>query len=237
MNKIKHLDLPAPSQILLERNIILEYTGDMNNATAIYEHAIGRSVSCYELSTLARYVKQVLKDDKKAEAILHRAIDDIKSFDDGMFMQSIAKYFIPENLPAYAEKMYKHAESVEELLYSVDFFRRFDKARCQPILVDIENQATTIDDYLQLSGMLDLFDIIWAKKVFGKAEALAQTTSNYLSLISEASFFYGWPNFLDREMVNQIIVKATSAAKTAVDRKNIKVFFTYSKQWQAWRQA
>jgi hypothetical protein len=202
----------------------LGYTGDMNNATALFEHAIGSSVSCYELSTLARYVKQVLKNDKKAESILHRAIDDIKSFDDGMFMQSIAKYFIPEKLPAYAEKMYKYAGSVEELLYSVDFFRRFDKARCQPILVDIESRAITIDDDLQLSGMLDLFDIIWAKKVFGKAEALAQTTSDYLRLIDEMSFFYGCPKFLDREMVNQIMVKATSAAKTTVDDENIKAF-------------
>ncbi len=222
----QQLDISQPSQALLDRNVIAGYTGDMNNATTLFEHAIGCSVSAYELSTLARYVKQELKNNRKAEEILQKAIDDINSFDDGMYMQSIAKYFIPTMLPPYAEKMYKYAVTVEELSYSVDFFRRYDKAKCQPILEKIEAQAATIEDYLQLCSMLELFDVEWAKRVFDRAENLAATIADYLLLVNEQSFFYGLPKFLKPAAIRSAMLQnVVSRAKTAEDFYQLSDFF------------
>lgn len=123
--------------------------------------------------------------------------------------------------------MHPLAESVEELLYSVDFFRRYDESLCPPILQRIETKSKSIDDYLQLCGMVDLFDNDWASHIFAKAANLAETFDDYIKLITEQSYFYGWPKFLDQQKVAKFAIKTLTLAHSAEEYRHLSNFFAY----------
>ena len=180
-----------------------------------------------KLANLAKDAKLKEKDEIKAAQLLSDSFSLIKSFDDGMFVQSVVKYWFPKRLPEYAELMYPFAESVEELLYSVDFFRRYDESLCPPILQRAEAQSQSIDDYLQLCGMVDLFDHGWASRIFAKAANLAETFDDYIKLITKDGYFYGWPEFLDQKKVAKFAKKTLTLANSAEEYRKLSKFFAY----------
>ena len=180
-----------------------------------------------ELANLAKDAKLKEKDVEKANKILDDSFSQIKTFDDGMFVQSVVKYSFPERLPEYAELMYPLAESVEELLYSADFFRRYDLTKCTPCLQRAEEKAQTLNDLLQLCGIYDLVDKKEAQRVFNKAEQLAVTFEEKIQLLQEHSYFYGWPEFITIEKVKQLISETVKLAKSADHFRALSNVFAY----------
>ena len=180
-----------------------------------------------KLANSAKNVKLQEKNEKKANKLLDDSFSHIKTFDDGMFVQSVVKYSFPERLPEYAELMYVLAESVEELLYSSDFFRRYDLTKCTPCLKRAEEKAESLYDLLQLCGMYDLLDQKEAQRVFRKAERFAGTFEEKIQLVREQSYFYGWPGCITIEKVKQIILETINLANTAEHFKALSQVFAY----------
>lgn len=201
-------------------DFFLNCLDDLKKAEELYFGPTSQTKTSRDQTISADHLRK-LGHQKEADQLLTKAIKEIKSFDDGMFMQTTIKYQFPHQLSAYAEKMYGYAESVNELLYAVDFFRRYDETLCPPVLKKAEKKAARIEDYLQICGVLDLLDVEWAKKVFIKAEEMARTTIEYLQLISEQSYFYSWPGFLETSLLKKVAEKAIIAVETAEDFRNI----------------
>jgi len=180
-----------------------------------------------KLANYARYIKFHEKDEKRANEVLTEAFTHIKCFDDGLFAQSIVKYQFVDRLPEYSEIMYSVAETFYEFTYSLDFFRRCDLARCPEIIQKAEERAEKLEDFLQLCGILDILDKFQAETVFQKAESLAYNFSDYMMIITEGSYFYGWPDFMDQKKVAKVAGKALQLANSAKDYLKLADFCTY----------
>ena len=180
-----------------------------------------------KLANYARYLKFNEKNEQKANAVLTEAFSHIKCFEDGLFAQTIVKYLFPERLSEYAEIMYSVAETFFDLTYSLDFFRRCDLSKCPATIMEAEEKAVTIEDYLQLCGILDILDKFHAEKLFQKAEQSANNFEDYMIILSESSYFYGWPELLDKTRVAKIAGTAVSLAETARDYLRFGDFCAY----------
>ena len=193
-----------------------------------YQEVINNATTSREYAEVASKIKKILKDDEWAEQILNMAIDNIHSFDDGLFVQPVVKYTFPEVLPSFAPLMLNLADTVEELLYANDLYLAHEnKVQCQKILKMAEKKALCIYDYLQLCSSIELLDPGWAVKIYNKAEDEAEIFEDYIMILNEGSYFYSWPKFLNIEKVKKLASNAVSLAEKADDFKKLSDFFIY----------